>query len=102
MTPAIEERTQVDPKHIVEDGFDHVAERHAEWAARTRTEERSRYLALLMDKVQPGARVLELGCGTGRVTVPYLIDPNTGEQMGESGDIIHYLDQQYVGFVGVS
>ena len=32
---------------------------------------------------------------TGRVAVPYLIDPNTGVEMFESGDIVAYLDATY-------
>lgn len=32
---------------------------------------------------------------TGRVQVPYLIDPNTGTEMFESADIIAYLQQTY-------
>jgi glutathione S-transferase len=32
---------------------------------------------------------------TGRVQVPYLIDPNTGTEMYESGHIIRYLEQTY-------
>ena len=32
---------------------------------------------------------------TGRVQVPYLIDPNTGTEMFESADIIAYLNQTY-------
>lgn len=32
---------------------------------------------------------------TGRVQVPYLIDPNTGEQMYESSKILTYLKKQY-------
>ena len=32
---------------------------------------------------------------TGRVQVPYLIDPNTGVAMYESRDILAYLDQTY-------
>lgn len=31
----------------------------------------------------------------GKVAVPYLIDPNTGEEMFESADIVDYLDQVY-------
>jgi glutathione S-transferase len=31
----------------------------------------------------------------GRVSIPYLADPNTGEEMGESQDIIQYLDATY-------
>jgi glutathione S-transferase len=32
---------------------------------------------------------------TGKVQVPYLIDPNTGVEMYESADIIDYLEQTY-------
>ena len=32
---------------------------------------------------------------TGRVQLPYLIDPNTGTQMYESADILLYLDRTY-------
>lgn len=32
---------------------------------------------------------------TGRVQVPFLIDPNTGTEMYESADIIRYLEQTY-------
>ena len=31
----------------------------------------------------------------GRVTIPYLADPNTGTEMGEAQDIIRYLDATY-------
>lgn len=31
----------------------------------------------------------------GRVSIPYLVDPNTGTEVGESGDIVEYLRQQY-------
>lgn len=31
----------------------------------------------------------------GRVTVPFLVDPNTGVEMGESADIIAYLEERY-------
>ena len=31
----------------------------------------------------------------GRVSIPYLADPNTGEELGESQDIIRYLDATY-------
>lgn len=36
-----------------------------------------------------------LADNTGKVQVPYLIDPNTGVAMYESGDIIEYLNQTY-------
>ncbi len=31
----------------------------------------------------------------GRVSIPYLVDPNTGAEMAESEDIIHYLTDTY-------
>jgi glutathione S-transferase len=37
-------------------------------------------------------RLLEL---TGKVQLPYLVDPNTGTALYESADIIRYLEQQY-------
>lgn len=47
----------------------------------------------------PGARLgkfsQELLKRTGRQTVPYLIDPNTGMEMFESSDIIDYLVETY-------
>ncbi|MBL4867441.1 MAG: glutathione S-transferase N-terminal domain-containing protein [Pseudomonadales bacterium] len=38
---------------------------------------------------------LELTERSGNVTVPYLIDPNTDVEMGESADILEYLDHNY-------
>lgn len=31
----------------------------------------------------------------GKMQVPYLIDPNTGSEMYESDDIVHYLERRY-------
>jgi glutathione S-transferase len=31
----------------------------------------------------------------GRISIPYLVDPNTGAEMAESGDILAYLDRTY-------
>jgi glutathione S-transferase len=32
---------------------------------------------------------------SGKMMVPYLVDPNTGKAMFESADIVKYLDQTY-------
>ena len=32
---------------------------------------------------------------SGKMMVPYLVDPNTGREMFESGDIVAYLEQTY-------
>lgn len=61
-----------DPKQIVAQGYDNIAERHAEWASHTRTEERGRYAALLLETLPAGAQVLELGCGVGLPTTQLL------------------------------
>lgn len=55
----------MDPKRIVEQGYDAISDRYAAWAAGARTSERARYMAVLEDALPPGAMVLDLGCGTG-------------------------------------
>src|SRR4030066_1200195 len=53
-----------DPKRVVERGYDKVAhdyahlEGQAEWP-------RLRWLKKLLDKLEPGSSVLDLGCGSG-------------------------------------
>ena len=55
----------LDPKLVVEEGYDQMAERHHEWAQNVRAEERARYASLVLDKLPRGAEVLDLGCGAG-------------------------------------
>lgn len=43
----------------------------------------------------PGSRRESLLKNTGKVQVPYLIDPNTGVEMFESAKILRYLDATY-------
>ena len=53
-----------DPKLIVSDAYDQIAERYLEWRARQpRQEEFARWLGLLRDYVRHGAQVLDIGCG---------------------------------------
>jgi SAM-dependent methyltransferase len=54
-----------DPKKIVADGYDQIAERYLAWSALDPSPERMRYLAQLIDLLPGGAEVLELGCGAG-------------------------------------
>jgi cyclopropane fatty-acyl-phospholipid synthase-like methyltransferase len=58
----------LDPKRIVAEGYDQIAERHAAWAAVVRAQERARYTDLLLRALAEGAAVLELGCGAGGPT----------------------------------
>jgi ubiquinone/menaquinone biosynthesis C-methylase UbiE len=62
----------LDPKRLVADSYDRIAERHAEWAVGARTEERDRYTARLLEVLSTGADVLELGCGTAGPTTQTL------------------------------
>jgi SAM-dependent methyltransferase len=61
-----------DPKRLVADSHDHIAERHSEWAARVRAEERGRYTARVLAALPRDADVLELGCGAGGPTTQAL------------------------------
>ncbi len=63
-----------DPKTIVAQAYDRIAERYAEWAGQVRVEERERYTRVLLDSVPAGAPVLELGCGTGLPTTKRLAE----------------------------
>ena len=61
-----------DPKEIVARGYDAIAERYAAWSSGETDGPRSRYLALLEERLSPGSQVLELGCGTGALTTARL------------------------------
>ena len=62
------------PQAIVAGGYDRIFEEHRQWAAHVRAEERARYTAVLLDKVPPGAEVLDLGCGVGLPTTRQLAE----------------------------
>ena len=64
---------QRDFRQIVEQGYDCIAERYLEWNRGEQARDRVYYTALLMDRLPPGARVLDLGCGAGGWTTGQLI-----------------------------
>ena len=66
------EETEMDPKQIVADGYDSIAQQHEKWASSVRIEERARYTAVLLEKLPGGADILELGCGSGIPTTQQL------------------------------
>ncbi len=55
----------MDPKRIVADGYDAIAERYLAWSDLRPSPARLRYLALALDQIPSGSDVLELGCGAG-------------------------------------
>ena len=63
----------MNPKDIVEAGYDRIAERYAAWTGETLDEERQRYVSLLVEQLPVGATILELGCATGVPTTRELV-----------------------------
>src|SRR5262249_10221260 len=57
-----------DPKRLVAQGYDTIADRYTVWAQQVRAEERARYTHLLYDTLPAHATLLELGCGAGLPT----------------------------------
>jgi SAM-dependent methyltransferase len=53
------------PKQIVADGYDRIAERYSAWTGTTLRGPRARYVALVQERLPEGGAVLELGCATG-------------------------------------
>jgi SAM-dependent methyltransferase len=58
----------MDPKRIVESGYDCIAETYRARANATGPNARTPYIDLLLSRLATGAAVLELGCGTGEPT----------------------------------
>jgi ubiquinone/menaquinone biosynthesis C-methylase UbiE len=62
----------LDPKKVVAEGYNQIAEEYGNWASRVRTGERAKYTAVLLAALPAGAEVLELGCGQGIPTTRQL------------------------------
>jgi SAM-dependent methyltransferase len=54
-----------DPKRLVADGYDRIADRYEAWAEELAGSPRRRFLAELLSRLPQRADVLELGCGGG-------------------------------------
>lgn len=61
-----------DPKRIVAEGYDRIADTYTAWAAGIHDEGRAYYTQWLLDHVSAGAPLLELGCGPGVPTTQRL------------------------------
>jgi ubiquinone/menaquinone biosynthesis C-methylase UbiE len=57
----------VDPKQVVAAGYDAIAERYEEWAASFESPVMA-WVGALLERLEPGSDVLDLGCGNGLVT----------------------------------
>lgn len=55
----------MDPKELVRQGYDRIAETYATWNAGLVSAERERLTAHLIEQLPAGALVLDLGCGNG-------------------------------------
>lgn len=54
-----------DPKRVVERGYDQVAHEYARLEGESEWP-RMRWLRKLLDRLEPGSSVLDLGCGPGK------------------------------------
>lgn len=50
---------------VVRAGYDRLGDRYAAWAARVEGDPRDRFVAELVRRLEPGACILDLGCGAG-------------------------------------
>ncbi|MDQ3863034.1 MAG: class I SAM-dependent methyltransferase [Actinomycetota bacterium] len=55
----------MDPKDIVEQGYDRIGEEYERWSEGATDPARERYLDVLLEGLPGGAEVLDLGCGSG-------------------------------------
>jgi SAM-dependent methyltransferase len=60
----------MDGREIVRRGYDTIARRYDAWSSGT-PPTTDRHLSLLRSQVAPGDRVVDLGCGSGRRTLPF-------------------------------
>ncbi|MEM7113725.1 MAG: class I SAM-dependent methyltransferase [Chloroflexota bacterium] len=73
----IETAYTVDPKQVVANGYDQIAETYREWSSQVRREEREKYTAVILDSFPAGADLLELGCGPAHLSTKVLAEKFT-------------------------
>ena len=76
----------VDPKRIVADGYDRIADRYLAWSALRPSAARLRGLELALAAIPRGAEVLELGCGAGIPMTAALADGRSVTGVDISGE----------------
>lgn len=65
MYQAIEAQKELDPKQVVAEGYDRIAERYLELDETGISQARNHYTNWLLRELSPGSTVLDLGCGAG-------------------------------------
>lgn len=63
-----------DPKQIVAQGYDQIAEEHLSWSKTIRQQEREKYTSLVLKQLPKEAALLDLGCGSGMLTTQTLAE----------------------------
>lgn len=58
-------RQITDPKRLVADSYDRIAERYLEWRAVQHSDGATPWVTILRGHLSPRSRVLDLGCGAG-------------------------------------
>jgi SAM-dependent methyltransferase len=65
----------IDPSRVNADGYDHIAERYAAWGRTDDGSVKARYRRRLLAHVPDGgARIVDLGCGTGAQVTRHLAE----------------------------
>lgn len=54
-----------DPKRVVADGYDRIADAYANWALRASDPTKRRFAKAAIDSAPAGGHLMDLGCGTG-------------------------------------
>ena len=64
----------IDPKKVVEEGYDRIGQRYADDLGASRQELRCRYVSYLVNALPRGSDLLDLGCGAGTPTTKRLAE----------------------------
>ena len=59
------DRSNFDPKRLVAESYDRIAERYVEWRAEQHREGAAPWVSILRERLAPLSKVLDLGCGAG-------------------------------------